>query len=225
MSGALVSCLTGSGFHLTVQVQGGGTTDPAPGSYLLMEGGQLRITATPDAGWTFDHWEGQYMGLSDGFIREVLLVESAGTANVIAVFRQLATYTITDASLITFRESGVTGSVAVNPNQGYDTDDATISVTIASGVDQVKAIHVMLYYKLYESDCVGEYYSMGSEFHQRTDNPNVWEGSLAMSAVPNLLRVEAVGKDDSWWGYPLLAYADLKTNGGPDCSIPIPDQF
>ncbi len=34
----------------------GGTTSPAPGTYALANATSLTLTATPDQGWTFDHW-------------------------------------------------------------------------------------------------------------------------------------------------------------------------
>ena len=34
----------------------GGTTSPVPGIYSLANATSLDLTATPDSGWTFDHW-------------------------------------------------------------------------------------------------------------------------------------------------------------------------
>jgi hypothetical protein len=34
----------------------GGTVSPAPGTYALANATSLNLTATPDSGWTFNHW-------------------------------------------------------------------------------------------------------------------------------------------------------------------------
>jgi uncharacterized repeat protein (TIGR02543 family) len=44
-------------YTLTISVVGSGTTDPAVGVYTYDEGTLVSVTATPDSGWLFDHWE------------------------------------------------------------------------------------------------------------------------------------------------------------------------
>jgi Leucine-rich repeat (LRR) protein len=45
-------------YTLTISVNGNGTTDPAPGSYLYNSGQNVPLVAIPDEGYQFDHWEG-----------------------------------------------------------------------------------------------------------------------------------------------------------------------
>ena len=47
-------------FTLTVEVEGGGSVDPGSGTFESDE--EVRLTATPDEGWRFDHWEGDLTG-------------------------------------------------------------------------------------------------------------------------------------------------------------------
>ena len=44
-------------YTLEVDVEGQGTTDPEPGTYMYDEGTEVTVEATPYEGWEFDHWE------------------------------------------------------------------------------------------------------------------------------------------------------------------------
>jgi len=44
-------------YNLTITATVGGTTDPAPGTYSYTENSTVEVTATPEAGYLFDHWE------------------------------------------------------------------------------------------------------------------------------------------------------------------------
>jgi len=44
-------------YTLTISATIGGATDPAPGSYTYPEGTDVTVTAFPDPGYNFDHWE------------------------------------------------------------------------------------------------------------------------------------------------------------------------
>ena len=43
-------------YTLTISVSGHGTTDPAEGSHVYCSGSTATVSATADAGWSFDHW-------------------------------------------------------------------------------------------------------------------------------------------------------------------------
>jgi len=43
-------------YTLTINTTAGGSTDPAPESYLFPEGSIVNVTAIPDSGYLFDHW-------------------------------------------------------------------------------------------------------------------------------------------------------------------------
>jgi len=45
-------------YTLEIGVEGEGTTDPEPGTYMYDEGTEVTIEATPDEGWEFSHWSG-----------------------------------------------------------------------------------------------------------------------------------------------------------------------
>ncbi|HNT88524.1 MAG TPA: hypothetical protein PKL84_11730, partial [Candidatus Hydrogenedentes bacterium] len=72
---------TAQEFTLTVSVIGNGTTDPPPGTHTYDEGEFVFITATPDVGWAFDRWDGDYSGEES-----TLIVEMTFDTSVTAVF-------------------------------------------------------------------------------------------------------------------------------------------
>ena len=49
-------------YTLTMAVVGSGTTSPAVGTYTYDEGTVVPLSATPAAGWEFDHWSGDVTG-------------------------------------------------------------------------------------------------------------------------------------------------------------------
>jgi hypothetical protein len=49
--------MEGLAYTLTISTTVGGTTDPAPGSYVYPEGASATVTAIPSSGYAFDHWE------------------------------------------------------------------------------------------------------------------------------------------------------------------------
>jgi hypothetical protein len=42
--------------ELTIEIEGSGTTDPAPGSWWFPNGTVFFVDAIPDSGWMLDHW-------------------------------------------------------------------------------------------------------------------------------------------------------------------------
>ena len=44
-------------YTLTITTSVGGTTNPAPGTYSHIANSSLKVTATPEAGYSFDYWE------------------------------------------------------------------------------------------------------------------------------------------------------------------------
>ena len=61
-----------STYTLTMAVSGNGTTTPAPGDTEYVQGGLAQLTALPDAGYAFDHWEGDLTG-TEQFSAELLM--------------------------------------------------------------------------------------------------------------------------------------------------------
>ncbi|GAJ09213.1 unnamed protein product, partial [marine sediment metagenome] len=75
---------------ISISLVGQGTTDPASGTYIVEEGTILTITAYPDEGWLFDHWEGDVSG-----INPVLEVQVLKDLSIIAVFEQIPKHVLT----------------------------------------------------------------------------------------------------------------------------------
>jgi hypothetical protein len=44
-------------YNLLISVEGNGNTSPTPGNHNFEEGTTVALTATPDNGWEFSHWE------------------------------------------------------------------------------------------------------------------------------------------------------------------------
>jgi len=71
---------------LTIEsATGNGLTDPDTGSYIHFQDDNVLITATPEAGWVFDHWE--FDGLNVGSDNPFTIIVD-GNHNVKAVFIQ-----------------------------------------------------------------------------------------------------------------------------------------
>lgn len=69
-------------YELSIGAMEGGTTSPAPGSYLYGEGKKITVTAIPEQGYEFDHWEGDYAGAN-----ESQLVTMSGNIHMQAFFK------------------------------------------------------------------------------------------------------------------------------------------
>ena len=86
-------------YTLTITATAGGTTDPTPGTYTYTAGTSVEVTATPDAGYRFDHW--------------VLDGSPAGSANTISILMDRdhnleAVFAETHTLIITVSEGGTT---------------------------------------------------------------------------------------------------------------------
>jgi len=80
-------------WELLVRVHGHGDVCPGKGPMGYLDGQQVALEALPDAGWTFDHWEG---ALSGGVNTGTLLMDAS--KDVTAVFAPLS-ITFEDAAL------------------------------------------------------------------------------------------------------------------------------
>jgi len=69
-------------YELSIGAMEGGTTSPPPGSYLYAEGKKITVTAIPDQGYEFDHWEGDYAGANRS-----QLVTMSGNIHMQAFFK------------------------------------------------------------------------------------------------------------------------------------------
>jgi uncharacterized repeat protein (TIGR02543 family) len=103
-------------YDLTMAVDpaGGGTTDPAVGIHTYAEGTIVDITATPSAGYEFDHWEGDVADPNAASTTVTMDVDKTVTAHFIP-------------------ESGISGDV--NGDDEMDSTDALIVLSCDAGID------------------------------------------------------------------------------------------
>jgi len=110
--------VTVENYALTISADAGGTTDPAPGTYIYDTGTQVTITATPDTGYRFANWSGDASG-TDNPITITMDADKSITANFI---RQ---YTLTIAV-------GSGGGGTTNPTTGTSTHDSGTQVSVTA---------------------------------------------------------------------------------------------
>jgi hypothetical protein len=113
-------CATPPPATLVVDVQGQGSVDPTGGQYA--PGSEVTLTATPETGWQFDHWEGD--GLT-GSQANPTTVTMDSDATITAVFAE-AQYTLT------VTEEGQ-GQVTSDPSGGtYDVGTSVQLTAVAA---------------------------------------------------------------------------------------------
>ena len=106
-----------SEFELTVDVDGGGSTDPGEGKHTFDDGEDVIITADADDGWEFSHWEGDCSG---GDVECELTMNS--DKEVTAVFEEEPeTYDLT---------VDVVGGGSTDPGEGVHSYEEGKEVTI-----------------------------------------------------------------------------------------------
>jgi len=69
-------------YSLSVGAMPGGITSPPPGEYLYAAGAKVTVSAIPDEGFEFDHWEGDYAGTE-----KTVLVTMSGNVHMQAFFK------------------------------------------------------------------------------------------------------------------------------------------
>lgn len=107
-------------YDLKIGVEGGGTTDPEPGTHSCYEGEEVALGAISGEGWQFVEWTGDYpQGQSE---EKEINVSMDGDKNITARFEEL-NYTL-DV------EVQGKGSVSVDPG-GYEYQEGT-NVTISA---------------------------------------------------------------------------------------------
>jgi uncharacterized repeat protein (TIGR02543 family) len=114
----LQAVFTQNTYTLTVSVTGSGSTTPAAGSYVYSTGSSVPVTASPVAGWSFDHWvlDGSSVGSANPY---TVLMNGGHTLG--AVFTQ-------DQYTLSVNISGQ-GSVSKSPSQATYTYGASVQMT------------------------------------------------------------------------------------------------
>ena len=154
---------TGAGHTLIMAVDpvGGGTTDPAIGVHTYPEDEVVAITATPNAGYEFDHWTGD---VADPNVASTT-VTMDGDKTVTAHFSLLpVTYELTmavdpagggttnPAVGVHPYEEGAVVTISATPNAGYEFDHWTgdvadpnsASTTVTMDGDKTVTAHFVL---------------------------------------------------------------------------------
>ena len=78
-------------YTLTIAVSGSGSTSPSVGTHTYAAGTVVQLTATPAAGWLFDHWSGDVTGSTNP-----ISITMNGNKSVTAHFVKIQ-YTVTTA--------------------------------------------------------------------------------------------------------------------------------
>ena len=117
---AATAVFTQEQYALTVSVTGQGSVTLDPNSATYTYGETVTLTAEPEPGWTFDHWEG---GLSGSTNPESLLMD--GPKSIAAVFVQ-------DQYELTLSVTGQ-GTVSLDPNSATFTYGETVTLTAEPG--------------------------------------------------------------------------------------------
>ena len=88
---AIFAALSPIQYVLTIQASAGGTTVPAPGSYLINHGTTIQVRETVEEGYLFHHWEldGNSIGSS-----QIVTITVNATHTLSAIFQLIPTYDI-----------------------------------------------------------------------------------------------------------------------------------
>ena len=106
-------------YTLTMAVSGNGSTSPSVGAHTYDENTTVTLSATPAAGWEFDHWSGSVSGSTNP--RTIIMnADKSVTAHFTEIPPQ---YTLTMA---------VNGSGATSPSVGTHTYDENTTVTLSA---------------------------------------------------------------------------------------------
>jgi len=74
-------------YHLIINAEEGGTTDPAPDTYIYEKEDVVIVEATPNEGWYFERWKGDYNGTE-----EKITIEMNSDMEITAHFSEIPTY-------------------------------------------------------------------------------------------------------------------------------------
>jgi len=116
-------------YNLTITASGSGTTDPAPGVYLLDEGSTQTVDAVPDSGYKLGHWDldGENVGNTSSYT-----VTMYADHTLTGVFVPIQKYSLTVAASgngttnpvpgVYLLDEGSTQTVDAVPDSGYKLD-------------------------------------------------------------------------------------------------------
>ncbi|HNT88934.1 MAG TPA: hypothetical protein PKL84_13810, partial [Candidatus Hydrogenedentes bacterium] len=110
---------------VTMTIVGSGTTTPPIGTTTHPGGAEITVSATPAAGWFFDHWEGDLTG-SENPTTIVLDVDKAITAVFVQVMHTLTTEVVGNGTItpagVTNHAQGATVRIVAIPEEEWAFD-------------------------------------------------------------------------------------------------------
>ena len=208
---------------LTVNMSGSGITDPPEGTHSYVEGTDVDVTATADAGWMFDHW---ILDTVDAGTTNPYTVIMDADHDLTAVFIDITPPTIeiispqntiysTTSVDLTFTVNEETSWIAYSLD---DQNNITISDdTILSGLSE--GFHSVVIFANDTSDNTGK--SNVVYFSVDTTPPTITilsPGSTTYSTSQISLRF-TVSEEASWIGYSLDDQNNITISGNTTISI------
>ena len=121
-------------YDLTIEVEGSGTTDPAPGTYAYDEGTAVDVDATPGSGSALSHW--LLNGVDVGYVDPYTVIMDTGYT-LRAVFVQVAPEAVHDVEAV---------SQTVAENEVLPGTLVDILVTVGNPGDFTESFDVTCYY-------------------------------------------------------------------------------
>ncbi|MCP4640026.1 MAG: hypothetical protein GY851_06325, partial [bacterium] len=107
-------------FALTTAVQGSGSVEPEAGRYTYADETQVQVSATPDEGWIFDHWEGALAGSQNP---ATVVMDANKSVTAVFVEEPPMMYTLTTA---------VRGGGTIEPSAGAHSYEEGAQVNVSA---------------------------------------------------------------------------------------------
>ena len=195
-------------YTLDITVEGSGTTDPLPGTHSYITGTVVDLEATPDLGWSFDHWNG---GVADPS-SNITTITMDDNKTVMATFKK--------------GESNPPTS-AVDPLPLWKNMNAVPFWVTAKAFDDTGIVNVTLWYRYSENgtewtdwtvygtddeepwswsftgnDGYYEFYSIAIDEHENVENPpDDADASTGIDTVPPDTKINLSGTmgENGWW--------------------------
>ena len=216
---------------MAVDASGGGTVDPDVGPHTYDAGALVPVTATPDAGYRFDHWTG---GVDDANAASTTVTMDADKtvtayfAEIVAVFDSIA---VTAPDAPTSVAQGADLTVSWAPNVAVDAPGQFGVWLVKGGVWSLAAV--------YDADNGSDYtrqvaanVPVGTDYqvyvYYRADSGAAWSvGGLAAGAVEVTASTSfssiAVTAPDAPTS--VAQGADLTVSWAPNVAVDAPGQF
>ena len=114
-------------YQLTINTKGKGNTSPEEGPYTYNEGETVNISASPDEGWEFSHWEGEVADSDSAETTVTMDEDKTVTAHFVEADEPIEEYTLTIETK---------GSGSTDPAEGTHTFNKNEIVNILANPDE-----------------------------------------------------------------------------------------